>query len=410
MKNHVRYEKRVDYRQLCEILLAQGEYTITRKGDGLRCVRNFTLELGPECVPICDGRDASETYLQKEFAFYLSGSNKLSDALECSKFWKNCSDDGMTVNSNYGKLLLYDTNAHNTTQFAHAYNCLINNQDTKKAVMCVYSAEHAYISNDNPCTMFVQFYISDHKLNMHVVMRSNDIFYGLPYDLPWYRAVQLAMLRCLRSKDAYKDLALGRYEHQVLNLHMYDRNASIIEQKAQSVTTQADIERMQEFLLEQSRRIAEKALPGYAFMQAAWDASTKSACLKKQCGAALVLHGQVIATGYGDRHNAHCSTCARDTGEKFYSDGCYSVHAEMRAIVSAMRAGYTQLSDAVMYVTHGPCDACCKLMHYVGIRRVIYDIEYKTKYQAHWPELIVTKFGQRSMIEKFSWNYKPIEL
>lgn len=120
-------------------------------------------------------------------------------------------------------------------------------------------------------------------------------------------------------------------------------------------------------------------------MNVAWTASKESRCLKKKCGAVIISRGEIIATGYGDRDGEACTECARDKKEVFYSDGCYSVHAEMRACIKALQNGFSDWSNAVVYVTHGPCDACLKLLNHLGVRKVIYDKPYKTDYKGHWP-------------------------
>ena len=105
--------------------------------------------------------------------------------------------------------------------------------------------------------------------------------------------------------------------------------------------------------------------------------------------AFIALHGRHGEDG--------CDHCARDDKEKFYSDGCYSVHAEMRALFDMLKQGKCTLHDmsrATVYVTHGPCDACCKMLNFAGCKHVIYDEDYKTDYTGHWPELKVEKLAR----------------
>lgn len=386
----------VNFPHIYETIRQHGDTEVCRNGAIIHSMHNVTIDIEPDCLPLCQGRNLSLSYLEKEFEFYKSGSNLLEDALNCSKFWSKCSDDGKTINSNYGKLLLHDKNSKGFSQFEHAYNCLMNNIQSKKAVMTVYNNENAYISNDNPCTMFVAFFVQDSMLNMQVVMRSNDLFYGLPYDLPWYRAVQIAMLKCLHANREYEYIRLGHYLHTAVNLHYYERNEDAIHANSVKPNSDDDIIKMSYYLDKQAKEIAKIAIPSYdnsskVYMAQAWNESKKSRCLKKHCGAVLVYRDIIVGRGYGDRNADHegCTHCARDTGEKFYSDGCYSVHAEMRAIHEAMQKGFTKFTEATMFVTHGPCDACCKLMDFVGIKTCVYDEKYKTKYKEHWPNMNV---------------------
>lgn len=373
-----------------------GRHTVNRKGQGLYEMRNVTLVLDPEASTYCLGRYPSQEYLEKELDFYASGSRQLEDAVKMSKFWSKCSDDGKTINSNYGFLLFHDENKHGFTQFEHAINCLRNNPDSKKAVMTLYSKEHAYISNDNPCTLIINLYIQGDALNMQVIMRSNDLWYGLPYDLPFFRVVHYTALAML--KRTYPNLELGYHIHQALNLHFYewafdkfrdcekryDNERLNVAQPLVSCP-QAAIQRLTIGVFVQ-RFIGLFDWRNHTMnMNVAWTASKESRCLKKKCGAVIISRGEVIATGYGDRDGEACTECARDKKEVFYSDGCYSVHAEMRACIRALQNGFSDWSNAVVYVTHGPCDACLKLLNHLGVRKVIYDKPYKTDYKGHWP-------------------------
>jgi deoxycytidylate deaminase/thymidylate synthase len=373
-----------------------GRHTVNRKGQGLYEMRNVTLVLDPEASTYCLGRYPSQEYLEKELDFYASGSRQLEDAVKMSKFWSKCSDDGKTINSNYGFLLFHDENKHGFTQFEHAINCLRNNPDSKKAVMTLYSKEHAYISNDNPCTLIINLYIQGDALNMQVIMRSNDLWYGLPYDLPFFMVVHYTALAML--KRTYPNLELGYHIHQALNLHFYEWAFD----KFRDCEKRYDNERLNVAQpLVSCPQAAIQRLTIGAFVQrfiglfdwrnhtmnmnVAWTASKESRCLKKKCGAVIISRGEVIATGYGDRDGEACTECARDKKEVFYSDGCYSVHAEMRACIKALQNGFSDWSNAVVYVTHGPCDACLKLLNHLGVRKVIYDKPYKTDYKGHWP-------------------------
>lgn len=403
----IKKEQCVNFLDLFHYVHKHGRHTVNRKGQGLYEMRNVTLVLDPEASTYCLGRYPSQEYLEKELDFYASGSRQLEDAVKMSKFWSKCSDDGKTINSNYGFLLFHDENKHGFTQFGHAINCLRNNPDSKKAVMTLYSKEHAYISNDNPCTLIINLYIQGDALNMQVIMRSNDLWYGLPYDLPFFRVVHYTALAML--KRTYPNLELGYHIHQALNLHFYEWAFD----KFRDCEKRYDNERLnvaQPLVSCPQAAIQRLTIGAFVqrfiglsdwrnhnlYMNVAWEASKQSRCLKKKCGAVIVCNDSIIATGYGDRDGEACTECARDKKEVFYSDGCYSVHAEMRACIMALQNGFSDWSNAVVYVTHGPCDACLKLLNHLGVRKVIYDKPYKTDYKGHWPLIEVLSLMEAS--------------
>lgn len=398
------------YRHIAHKLINEPAYeTTTRKGEKLRELTyfQFTLLDPMQCLAFCRP-DFSLRYVQNEFDFYCSGSDRLTDALALSKFWSKCTDDGETINSNYGKLLFHDRNSHGNTQIEHVIAALRNNPESKKAVAVLHTDRHSYLSNDNPCTMFLHFRITLYKssrlLHMRAHMRSNDVWFGTVYDVPFFCAVQNAVALALR--DTYANLELGTYSHYACSLHCYERNTAALERMLSS-SPESDkrpeyaacvkelFEKVRVALCgegSKSRRLMSEG------MAAAWKASEESNCLKKKCGAALVdEQGTIVATGYGGRKgNKQCSECNRDKksdASVFYGDGCWSIHAEMRAVMEALYKGLglCELSKCTMYVTHGPCDACMKLLDYVGILNVVYDVPYKTNYAENWPTMNVTR-------------------
>jgi thymidylate synthase len=57
---------------------------------------------------------------------------------------------------------------------------------------------------------------------MKVQMRSNDIFYGLTYDAPWFSTIHQTVYLNLLEK--YPELQLGGYFHFSDNTHYYERH------------------------------------------------------------------------------------------------------------------------------------------------------------------------------------------
>ena len=54
----------------------------------------------------------------------------------------------------------------------------------------------------------------------------------------------------------------------------------------------------------------------------------------------------------------------------------YVLHAEANAITKLARSSHTA-DGATLYITMSPCRECAKLIHQVGIRRLVYIDAYK---------------------------------
>jgi thymidylate synthase len=113
-------------------------------------------------------------------------------------------------------------------QLQWSYDALVNDKNTRQAISFVSRPSVQYAGNkDFVCTIYLNFWIRNNKLNMKVQMRSNDIFYGLSYDAPFFAFVQQTMYLWLRDK--YKELQLGTYYHCADNIHYYERHFEIAE-------------------------------------------------------------------------------------------------------------------------------------------------------------------------------------
>ena len=107
-------------------------------------------------------------------------------------------------------------------------------------------------------------------------------------------------------------------------------------------------------------------------------------CERAHCGAAIVLDGKVISTGYNapPRDNIANKKChiefSREGRKKPKSDCTCCIHAEWNAIITALRLG-VDLAGSVMYFTRVDdkgkmeysgepyCTVCSRLALEVGI-------------------------------------------
>ena len=79
-------------------------------------------------------------------------------------------------------------------------------------------------TRDTPCTLDVRYAIRDGKLDCNVVMRSNDVIWGLTYDAWVFTAAQCALAYAL-------GVDVGTYSHHAISLHIYvDRDQRILSQ------------------------------------------------------------------------------------------------------------------------------------------------------------------------------------
>jgi thymidylate synthase len=193
------------------------------------------LEPANEPIVTCDPErnKVIAEYTRKEVELYDSCTNKASDFAKASKFWEKLANPDGTVNSAYG-FLIWRNPSHGNEFFEHenglgkyrtpwewAKQCLIQDRDTRQAILRFSLPEHAWMGvKDFTCTMHANFLIRDNKLNLAVVMRSNDLWLGLTYDLPWFISLIDRMVEEL--KPHYPELTRGTYTHTAHSMHLYE--------------------------------------------------------------------------------------------------------------------------------------------------------------------------------------------
>jgi thymidylate synthase len=150
----------------------------------------------------------------------MSGSNSLEFISYYLKDYGEYSDDKLTIHGAYGPRL-FDKDG--IDQFSYVLERLKSNPNTRKAVIQLFDADDlAEEHSDVPCTCTLQFVSRSSKLHMHVNMRSNDAFTGLPHDVFSFTMIQEFMARIL-------GLAPGHYYHTVGSLHLYTKDFPKVE-------------------------------------------------------------------------------------------------------------------------------------------------------------------------------------
>ena len=184
---------------------------------GTKALFNVGFEIQhPAANAIVDSkvkRNWSLEYANAEWRWYLSGDRNIAKLGELygkvPQIWERMADEQGNVNSNYG------WQWQRNQQLDYVIEAL-KEHETRQAAISIYDAkEWESYTNDTPCTYAVQFTVLNHKLNMSVVMRSNDLWYGFCND-----QYQFSNLQMLVANETGYDV--GTYYHFAHNLHLYN--------------------------------------------------------------------------------------------------------------------------------------------------------------------------------------------
>lgn len=219
------------YIRLAGLLLEKGSLIRTR-GLLTKELTNVQLILNNPTNRFIDNtaRLMDMRYFVGELCYFLDQRTDLASIVHYSKFWNKVSDDGYTVNSAYGFRLF-----NKPSQLEYVIKTLANDTYSRKAVMTIYDKQDSKESNDNPCTMNIQFLIRNNNLLCFVNMRSNDIWLGLPYDVAFFTIVHEIVW--LKLKCYMPNLCIGPYHHNVTSMHVYDHNFAALTNVANTLSS-----------------------------------------------------------------------------------------------------------------------------------------------------------------------------
>jgi len=158
-------------------------------------------------------RKFNKKYADIEWNWYNS-KNKNPDMVVNggAKLWNTLRDKNGEVMSNYG----YWWNLNN--QLEDVIETLRTMPTTRQAVISLLDTKIMDTNKkDVICTWGINFYILNNKLNMSIMMRSNDLIYGFCNDQYCFSKLQEYVSNSL-------NIEIGEYTHIVNNMHIYEKH------------------------------------------------------------------------------------------------------------------------------------------------------------------------------------------
>lgn len=204
------------------------------RGQGISYFQNCLFKVNnPGTVFSTPNRDYKFSYLNKELDLYFRGELSAEEFGKASKFWLQLANPDGNINSNYGYHVFYrpiETKFGTIkNQWTYAKNQLLNDKDTRQALIFISTPSVQFEGNkDFICTLNYVFNIDEfNKLHLTVNRRSQDLYFGLPYDYAFEFLLLYKMWNEL--KNVYSELKIGSYTMFCNNIHIYDRNKEIFE-------------------------------------------------------------------------------------------------------------------------------------------------------------------------------------
>lgn len=178
---------------------------------------------GPVCIQFTspwrnvlfdEKRDANPFFHYMEAIWMLAGSNDVHFPARFASNIMNYSDNGVTLHGAYGYRWIYH---FYTDQIQATIQLLKNDPHTRRAVIDMWDpAVDSIQGKDLPCNTHIYFAVRNHRLDMTVCNRSNDLVWGLL----GANAVHMYALHEYIANSA--GIEVGSYYQFTNNLHIYE--------------------------------------------------------------------------------------------------------------------------------------------------------------------------------------------
>lgn len=200
------------YVELVEYVRKHGEKTQPRD-IATRELENVTFTVADltDTLPVGVGRKVNLRVAALEALQLIGGVSTPQLLVAVAPHFSEFQEDDGTFYGAYGN--------RTPSQFSHVVRKLQSDPDSRQAIVTMWdpTLDNRPGHRDYPCTVAMGFRLRRDRLNLSVLMRSNDVWLGTAYDVFQFTQAQHTIARIL-------DVEVGTYTHTAWSLHMYERD------------------------------------------------------------------------------------------------------------------------------------------------------------------------------------------
>ena len=207
------------YQKLLRLILDEGvEEVNARTGHKVKSLPGVTVAIGAEDgFPLLSLRKIPVRLFTAEQVWFLTGSRRPEEFLrQFTKIWDDFSSLSGVVTAAYGWRW---RNAFGRDQIMELVNLLKHDPTSRQGVVLAWDPGEdglgAKTKLNVPCPFGFTVNIIGGRLNLHNLVRSNDMILGFPHDVAGFALLQRIVAGDLNVK-------VGRYTHSVSHAHIYD--------------------------------------------------------------------------------------------------------------------------------------------------------------------------------------------
>ncbi len=206
----------------CGELVPMGEGPSIGSGRTTRELLNYSFTLASARDRLSARRPVSAIGAVGRFVWMLSGSDRLEDIRFYEEKVSSFTDDGISVpGSDYGKRLFEPIPG--LDQVYNALASLRAEAGSRRAAASIFHPwDSGRDSKDIPCTFGLFWHVREGLLHATTVMRSNNAWTLLPYNV-----FEFSLLADVMAADL--GTGLGRYSHFAVSMHLYEDNIAAVQ-------------------------------------------------------------------------------------------------------------------------------------------------------------------------------------
>lgn len=207
-----------EYKKLLMSIIENNDYRPNRTGTNTYAVfgRSISIDLD-EGFPILTGKQIYPKNFIHEFIWFVSGNTNINYLKNNSvNIWNKWADEKGDLGPTYGAQLR--AFGGKKDQLMETIHNIKNDPYSRRHIITLWNPNDLEKMALPPCHFAFQFWVkTTGELNLNVIMRSCDAFVGLPYDIPFYALMLIAVA-------AETGLKPNKLLFNFTDLHIYENH------------------------------------------------------------------------------------------------------------------------------------------------------------------------------------------
>jgi thymidylate synthase len=231
---------------LADLLDSTDVETNRRTGVAVRVLDpcSIAVDLSAGLLPVCGIRRTYPKTAAAEVAWFLLAKQDVSFIRKYAPIWdKFVEDDGQTVAGAYG----HRWRKHfGRDQIGDAIETLIDDPTNRRVFISAWDPAADGLgrpSKNVPCPVGFTLSITGKRLNSTLLIRSSDVFVGLPYDVMGHALLLKAIQTSINNRALCRDrIQLGTMQVSLAHPHLYEVHTAMAEKALSSEPCDATID------------------------------------------------------------------------------------------------------------------------------------------------------------------------